>query len=296
MHRVPETILAATDFSDTADRAEALARSLALRFEAALHLLHVIVLHEDTHLEGEHREQFEQLVAEGDAARRKALESSGEDPAGLRIVPHLVRGLAPDEVITETASNINSDLIIMGTHGRRGLRHLLLGSVAEKVVRTATAPVLTVRGDAVINPDGISRILVPHDFSESSAAVMSSAGVWARALSAEITLLHVVEPIVYPEFYSVDVLSDDVMGRLSSRSEEALQTAAAETLKGVSATIEVEVGKAADTITSFANPERFDLVIMGTRGLSAIENLLLGSVAESVLRRCQVPLLTMQGE
>ena len=54
MHRVPETILAATDFSDTADRAEALARSLAVRFEAALHLLHVIVLHEDTHLEGEH--------------------------------------------------------------------------------------------------------------------------------------------------------------------------------------------------------------------------------------------------
>jgi len=293
MHQVPKTILAATDFSESADRAGGLARNLARRFTADLHLLHVIVLHEDTHLEKEHREQLEELIAIGDDTKRKILESNGEDRQDTATVPHLVRGIAPDEVITETAKNIGSDLIVMGTHGRRGLRHLLLGSVAEKVVRTATAPVLTVRLDAEVNPDGLSTILVPHDFSEASAAAVQCAGVWAKALGAKITLLHVVEPVVYPEFYSVDVLPDDLMGRLATRSEEALQAAADELLAGIETAIKVEVGKAADTIARLAVPDHFDLLAMGTRGLSAVEQLLLGSVAESVMRRCQIPLLTI---
>jgi nucleotide-binding universal stress UspA family protein len=293
MHQVPKTILAATDFSESADRAGGLARDLARHFAAELHLLHVIVLHEDSHLEKEHREQLKELIAIGDETRRKILESGGEDRPDMPTVPHLVRGIAPDEVITETAKNIDSDLIVTGTHGRRGFRHLLLGSVAEKVVRTASAPVLTVRLDAEVNPDGLSTILVPHDFSDSSAAAVQCAGVWAKTLGAKITLLHVVEPVVYPEFYSVDVLSDDLMGRLATRSEEALQAAADELLKGVETAIKVEVGRAADTIIRLAVPQNFDLLAMGTRGLTAVEQLLLGSVAESVMRRCQIPLLTI---
>ena len=296
MQIVPKTILAATDFSETADRAGALARDLARQFAADLHLLHVIVLLEDPHLGEGHRDQLEQLIAAGDEARRAVLEGSPEELPGIPVIPHLVRGLAPDEVIIETAANIGTDLIIMGTHGRRGLTHLLLGSVAEKVVRTPSAPVLTVRADAAINPDGISRILVPYDFSDASAAAARYAAGWARELGAEITLLHVVEPVVYPEFYSVDVISDDLMGRLSERSGEALRTTADELLPGISTSTAVEVGRAADTIVHLADPERFDLVVMSTRGLSAIEHLLLGSVAESVLRRCKVPLLTVCGE
>jgi nucleotide-binding universal stress UspA family protein len=295
MHQVPKTILAATDFSESADRAGAFARELARRFSAELHLLHVIVLHEDSHLEKEHQAQLESLVATGDENRRKILESSGEVRPEITSVPHLVRGIAPDEVIIETANKIDCDLIVMGTHGRRGLRHLLLGSVAEKVVRTASAPVLTVRLDAAINPDGLSTILVSHDFSEASAAAVRRAGVWARTLGAKITLLHVIEPVVYPEFYSVDVLSDDLMGRLASRSEEALQTTADELLSGIETTVMVEVGRAADTIARLAIPDQFDLLAMGTRGLSAVEQLLLGSVAESVMRRCQIPLLAVPG-
>ena len=105
-----------------------------------------------------------------------------------------------------------------------------------------------------------------------------------------------MEPVVYPEFYSVDVLSDDMMGRLCSRSEVAMETAAQEHLGGTPFEVAVEVGRASDTIVHFADPDRFDLVIMGTRGLSALEHLLIGSVAESVLRRCRVPMLTVRGE
>ena len=203
MTELPKTILAPTDFSDTAERAADFARELSRRFDAQLHLLHVVVILEDPHIEEEHRHRLEQLVATGDEARRKDLEGGSENHPGLKVTPHMVRGLAPAEAIVETASSTGSELIVVGTHGRRGLSHLLLGSVAERVVRTSQIPVLTVRGTADIDLPEVPQILVPHDFSEASAAAVRSAAAWADGLGAEITLLHVVEPVVYPEFYVV---------------------------------------------------------------------------------------------
>jgi nucleotide-binding universal stress UspA family protein len=295
MDLVPKTILAATDFSETADKAARLARDLGRRFDAAIQMLHVVVIFDDAHIDDEHRRHLDALMENAGETRRAAMENDAEARTGVDITSHLVRGITPGETIVESASNLGSDLIVMGTHGRRGLSHMLLGSVAERVVRTATVPVLTVRSDATVNPDGIRRILVPHDFSEASATAIGHAVEWARAIEAEITLLHVVEPVVYPEFYSVDVLPDDLMGRLTARSEKALETAAADLTESVPTRTAVAVGRAAETITAFADPDDFDLVVMATRGLSGIEHALLGSVAESVLRRCRVPMLTIPG-
>jgi nucleotide-binding universal stress UspA family protein len=295
MADIPKTVLAATDFSPTADKAASVARDLCRRFDAHLRMLHVVVILDDVHLENEHRRHLDELMANSGETRRAVMENDAESRTGIEISSHLVRGIAPGETIVESASSLGCDLIVMGTHGRRGLSHLLLGSVAERVVRTSTVPVLTVRSDAVINPDGVKRILVPHDFSTASTAAIETAVAWAHTLGAEITLLHVVEPVVYPEFYSVDLLPDDLMGRLSTRSEEALQKTAAGFSGEVPIHTTVAVGRASDTITSFVNPEKFDLLVMATRGLSGLEHVLLGSVAESVLRRCRVPMLTIPG-
>jgi len=295
MNATPKNILAATDFSETAERAVTLAGGLARHFSADLHLLHVAVLVEDSTLDEGGRNQLEQLQATGEDVRRELLEKSPGNH-DVSVTPLLVRGINPDEVIVETASNLGCELIVMGTHGRRGLSHLFLGSVAERVVRTSSVPVLTLRADAVVETGGIARILVPHDFSDASAEAVRQAAAWADVLDAEITLLHVVEPVVYPEFYSVDVLPDNLMMRLTTRSEEALDNAAAELLGGRTCTTTVEVGRAADTIVNLADPEQFDLVVMATRGLSGLEHVLLGSVAEAVLRRCRVPMLTVPGQ
>ena len=295
MPTIPKTILAATDFSETSETAARLARDLAGRFHCELHMLHVVVLLEDPHLEESHRLRLEELVATADETRRKVLEEEPNGRSDLDVVPHLVRGITPGETIVEVAASTGADLIVMGTHGRRGLSHLLLGSVAERVVRTASSPVLTVRSDAVINSGGISRILVPHDFSEPSVEAVRTAVEWARSLGAEVTLFHVVEPVVYPEFYAVDAFSDDLMRRLVDRSEEALRRVGAELAGEVVSNAKVEVGRAADTIAAFADPEAYDLVVMATRGLSGLEHVLLGSVAEAVLRRCRVPMLTIPG-
>ncbi len=295
MTGLPSTILSATDFSEPAEKASAVARSLAERFHARLHMLHVVVLLEDPYLEESHKRQLQELVSAADERRQQVLTEGSGGGTDSSIVPHLVRGIAPGETIVEMAGNIGADLIVMGTHGRRGLSHLLLGSVAERVVRTSRTDVLTVRAETDVEPDAISRILVPHDFSNASMAAVKKAAEWAKALNAELTLVHVVEPVVYPEFYAVDIISDDLMGRLGSRSESALSELAEQQLGDVPTTVKVEVGRAADTIVGMADPEHFDLVVMATRGLSGLEHLLLGSVTESVLRRCRVPMLTVPG-
>jgi nucleotide-binding universal stress UspA family protein len=293
MSATPHRILCATDFSPTGERAQRAAFALARRFAADLHLLHVQVLLDDPHLAEERRDEIQRLLATADRERRLALEAAAAghtDPLHCHVVP---ASSAADGIVT-TCTDLGCDLIVIGTHGRRGLSHLLLGSVAERVVRTAPVPVLTVRQDGLVPEAGIARILVPHDFSEHSAAAVRVAAAWAGAVNAELTLLHVVEPIVYPEFHSADLIPDTLIGRLRDRSQSALDEAAAGLLGGVRAHTRIVVGRAGDSITAEAQPGAYDLVVMGTRGLSAIEHLLLGSVAESVLRRCPVPLLTVR--
>jgi nucleotide-binding universal stress UspA family protein len=289
---VPRRILAATDFSQKAERAKRAALQLARSFDAELHIVHAQVLLDDPHLQQDERAEVERLIALTEQTKRDAIGNvEGEDHAEL--AAYLVRGLDAAEVISETCNDLECDLIVMGTKGRRGLGLMLLGSVAEKVIRSVSVPVLTVRQDAKLPDTGIRKILVPYDFSERSAAAVTYAGAWAKGLGAEITLLHVVEPVVYPEFYSVDLLPDDTMSRVTERANQELDSAADQLLGGIETTAEIQIGRAAETIVGRAKPGDFDLVIMGKRGLSALEHLIMGSVAESVLRRCKIPMVAV---
>jgi nucleotide-binding universal stress UspA family protein len=141
-------ILVPTDFSETADRALAYAKDLATRSGASLHLVHVYT---DPYaaaacapeiyasVPAEVRQRAVEEVRERLLERLDASEESRFH--GSRGV---VRGLTAPQIV-DYAARQNIDLIVMGTHGRRGVAHLLLGSVAEHVVRTAGCPVLTVR-------------------------------------------------------------------------------------------------------------------------------------------------------
>ena len=293
MTLTPKKILVATDFSTTADRAEMLAFQLAPLLKAELHLVHVRVILEDPLMAEEQRLEIEHMMSSADKAAKEAFAEDRTGEERISVNTHLIRSVSAAEAIAETALELGCDLIVMGTHGRRGIKHMLLGSVAENVVRSVDLPVLTVRPDIVLPAHGPKRLLVAHDFSDRSAAAVRLAGDWAGALGAQITLLHVVEPIVYPEFYAINALSDDAMTRLRDRATEALDEAAREISGDRSVNTMVLIGRAADTIISEARPENFDLVIMGPRGLTGLEQLVLGSVAEGVMRRCPVPLLTV---
>lgn len=141
-----ETILVAVDFSDSSDNAFQMALSMARKFEAKLVVLHVI--NEPVDLRGFYvpHISFEKLEEEIEEGAKKMMESFCRqnmvdfENFECKIVPGL-----PYEQIIEQSSENSADLIVLGTHGRTGLDHVLFGSTAEKVVRKSPYPVLTVR-------------------------------------------------------------------------------------------------------------------------------------------------------
>ncbi len=290
MPQLPTSVLLPTDFSPTAEAALSVGAAMAAAVDAELHLLHVRVLLSDPHLDEEHHSQVEELLQATDDKVEAALAAlhDGDD---LTVHHHVVRSLSVAEAILETAQEQGTNLIVMGTHGRKGLKHLVLGSVAEEVLRTSPVPVLTVRRGA--HTPGIPRrLLVGCDFSKSCRVAVQWAGSWARAVSGTVTLAHAVEPMVYPEFYAVDIFPADLMDRIHERSRAAMEELAREFLGGVTYSVDVLTGSPGPALTNAADPSRYDLLVVGNRGLSPAEELLLGSVATKAVRSARVPVLT----
>ena len=136
-------ILVPIDFSQDSEDAVGCAIGLAQQFQARLTLLHAIYVPEAAEVNlAAYLEKIESESARLMAARRKRVEDAGVAAGSL-----VVRGV-PSHRITETAQEQQADLIVMGTHGRTGLRHMLIGSVAERVVRHAPCPVMVVPREA----------------------------------------------------------------------------------------------------------------------------------------------------
>jgi universal stress protein A len=156
MTRNVTRILVPTDFSEPSDAALEYATALAARLGASLHLLHVF---EDPYLSGGSfaaevyapipADLREDLLAE--ATNQLARTVATIDPAPFELTAEVYTGPA-SRAIAEYAQTHDIDLIVIGTHGRGGMAHLLLGSVAERIVRTAPCPVLTVRTATVAIP------------------------------------------------------------------------------------------------------------------------------------------------
>lgn len=144
-----KNILVATDFSECSDAALMYARALAGQFGARLRVLHNVEFRGavDVAGMGVFSTSSPDLLAEleNDARNRLNALLSDSDRELLGAEPVLCEGAPAAEAIVDYAASQNIDLIVLGTHGRRGLSHLLLGSVAEHVVRSAPCPVLTVR-------------------------------------------------------------------------------------------------------------------------------------------------------
>ncbi len=293
-------ILFPTDFSRCANQALGRAFEMARQFDAELHMLHATVLHEeDPYHAGHHLNDSEEVQQR---LRRTALDEMDSlirsyDATDLKVVKAQERGIAAASVILEYCNDQDIDLVIMGTHGRRGLERLLLGSVAEEVVRTAPCPVMTVREqEAPKSARAIERVLVPIDFSEHSKMALANAKELAAVYGARIQLLHVVEETVHPAFYvtgksSIFELIPDIL----EKSKTALRELWSE-VKGPEVEFETHVveGQAARDIAKFAEENGADLIVISTHGLTGIEHFLVGSVTEKVVRLSTVPVLTLK--
>jgi len=290
-----KTILVPTDFSEHADKALESAEILAKPLGAQIHLLHVV------HLPVQAVTPEMAVVPVGfwqdlrEHAERKTAELKKKVEAqGLRCTTEIVEDV-PGFAIAAAAKRANADLIVMGSRGLTGVKHALLGSVAERTVRTAACPVLTVKQDG----GGALRlrtILVPMDFSDSAHRALDLAKELAKSGPAHLILVHAYYVPVELEQYLIQK-GDPVLERLSASVTKDLE----KILTGLQ-----DAGLSSEYITGNGAPERLiielakskhaDLIAMGTHGRRGLSHLLLGSVAERVVRTAECPVLTVREE
>jgi nucleotide-binding universal stress UspA family protein len=215
------------------------------------------------------------------------------------IVYCVLRDFAAAPSILHYADDYAIDLIVMGTHGRRGLPRKLMGSTAEEVVRLARRPVLTVREHVQTQPlaSTVRSILVPIDFSPHATEALREAAEWADFFDARLDLVHVVEETLHPAFYNTGVFSiydtrpdleASVLEHLKRRYDEVAGSAGP-------ARFTVRRGHAVHEILEAARELGSDLIVLGTHGLTGLDRAIMGSVSERVVRQAPTPVLTIPG-
>lgn len=291
-----DRILVATDFSETAAAALDWAAALAAQQGARLELVHAITL--PPTLPEMVPQTGPDFALELQKAARLKLD---EAAAGVRDqVPELDTLLSPgtpSRVILDRAEECNAELIVVGTRGLSGLRHILLGSTAERVVQHARCPVLCVHPGDKGQHRPIRSILVPTDFSDDAELAIAKAHEILAPLEsgAKLTVVHAFSlPIEYTAYgpipVSVHYLKD--AGLEAERRLFELE----ERLKREGITVET-VAREGDPVTVIndeAAKRNVDLIAMGTHGHTGMRHLLLGSTAERVVLHAPCPVLTVR--
>jgi nucleotide-binding universal stress UspA family protein len=285
-----DRILIPTDFSETANHAEAQAIALARRHHSQVLLFHAVEPYGEppAHMMPAARDYIEQLELEADTTlckRVDALRASGVNASYATS-----RNVPPITGIVEAVGTYEPGLVVIGTHGRRGFQHFVLGSVAEKLLRTVRVNVLSLNAQApLIGADrSYARILVPVDFSDHSRPALDT----AFALLADDGVLHAVHVVhapIHPSFYPGGFAPAAVGPPMTALVEDQLNRC----LGGRRAERDVRIGDPFRQIMEARDETDAELIVMGTRGLTGLEHALLGSVAERVVRRSPVPVLTV---
>ncbi|MCG8418813.1 MAG: universal stress protein [Proteobacteria bacterium] len=290
-----KTILIATDFSDHAKVAGQYAILLAQQLDADLVCVHASIMSEakPDAFEIAHNklEDFRTHLQERMGQKRHWLELLADQASkqGVKSQHHLVDG-SPANAICAAAEEVSADLVIVGSHGHTGFKRILLGSVAEKVVRLCKSSVLVARSP-IVSQEGLKRILVATDFSDSAGAALDQAGVLA-AQDAAIDILHCwhvsglaegpIDPIVGPApVYST--MAEHVVADAERRSKDLVSRASQAQRK---VQFHLFQGRATAGVQTFIEEQEpgYDLVAVGTHGRTGLSRLLLGSVAEVTVR------------
>jgi len=281
-------LLCPTDYSQPAARALEYAVAIAGWYQARVTLLHAC---------GGPPEEADR------AHLREAAAAAAADPvrAPMSVDVALVQGDPVRSILSE-AERLPADLLVMGTHGTSGFKRLILGSVTEKVLRQAPAPVLTVPPSAASTNATLPfrRVLCGVDFSACSLSALEYARSVAAESDACLIALHALEwPWEEPPAPDFDELPAIERAALSAfrrrREQEAGDRLAALTATGDRRRMVARVvhGKAYGAVLRVAAEESVDLIVLGVRGRSGADRALFGSTTNQVVRQAACPVLTI---
>jgi nucleotide-binding universal stress UspA family protein len=294
-------ILCPVDFSEATAQAVRPAISLATEYGAELYLLHVLDF-PHPHLDAlgpsyDVVPYYKEM--EDEAARR--LDELVDEEARVYADTHVVvrRGVPFMEILKMSQDN-EIDLIVMPTRGRSGVDRFLFGSVAEKIVRMAACPVLTIApSESAPKPFTPKRILYPTDFSDYSDCALPYAVSFADRYNADLIMLHVVTLWDYdpanPE-WRFPPLPEQHKAAAEEAAKKALEIHGG---PGVPDQIKVDrrLVRGFDPsveIVQTSEDSEVDLIVMATHGRTGLKHALLGSTAEKVTRYAECPVLTIK--
>ncbi|MBZ5690136.1 MAG: universal stress protein [Acidobacteriia bacterium] len=288
------SILCPVDFSEFSVNAYECARSLAWHYKATLILQHVLYpLYSGFARYDGNIDSYEEIARQLRAEGQEKLQQFARLHARREIRPQCIvqDGLVTD-LILSLAEAQRVDLIVMGTHGLRGVDRLMLGSVTERVLRRARCPVLAVRKPAHHvassahdpEPVHLRKMLLCTDFSDHGHRASEYAVSMAKECGAELTLLHVLEDV--SRLTELESATEKVARQL----EESI---APKTREGCIVKVMVRIGKAYQQIIQLAVEAQMDLVIMGVRGRGALDTAIFGSTTYRVIQLGSCPVLTV---
>jgi nucleotide-binding universal stress UspA family protein len=293
-------ILCPIDFSEFSERAYRHALSLAEHYQAKLVAQHVVELwrHPSASFAASAGvyEEFEQALREsGSKQLQEFVKNHTHDEIQAELV--VQEGVAADSILSFAQAQ-KTDVIVMGTHGRRGFDRLMLGSVTDRVMRRAPCPVLAVckppheslAADTAAGKERgyvhhLSRILFCADFSENSERALNYAISATEEYGAELTLLHVLEESPSP------AKLEQAIAAMKERLDQLIPAEGRKTLNIKTA---VRIGKPYWQIIQFALEAQIDLVTMGVRGRGELDLAVFGSTTYRVMQLGYCPVLAVR--
>ena len=290
-----ERIIVGTDFSDTSSTALRYAADVATRVGLRMHAVHAYVRPSDYYYPAElpfviRSDQEAEIRSACEKSLRDQLKQVGCDPNEVDID---VRAGVAHHVLLD--SNSERDLVVVGHDHRRALSRAFAGSVATRVVRQAKGPVLALPPTA--GPGTPQRILLCDDFSDAAARVAEALAGLSLLDDAEVEVAYVVEDALEPLFVGAETVGDDAENRRQALTR-GFRDMLEERVKkyqshypGAWETTVLRAARASEALLEHAASTRADLVALASTGKGAVERVLLGSTAEALLHKTEVPLL-----
>ena len=290
-------ILVPIDFSPQSRAALAFALPLVEKFRAELHLVHVFAA--DYPLSSMVALPLIVPALEVERRVRSHLQSvAGKESARIRPENvHAAKG-EPFEEICRLARELQIDLVVSATRGRTGLKHLALGSTAERIVRHAPCPVLVVHptgGKTKRRRPAFKKILVPTDFSACAAKGLAYAKALAQRFDSRLVLLNSVDLHYYstnPEFILYDL--PPLLAESEKAARQQMRDLVEETdWGGIAVETLLESGHAGEQICRRAQEGGTELIVTSTHGKTGLAHIFIGSTAEYVVRHAPCPVLVV---
>lgn len=296
-------ILVPIDFSNMSIQAIEAAKRLALRFGATIHLAHIRQFFYPVGFSAPMPPMIPFSVVdydrEAEGLAMKRLQALATKHRLSATTCHLLTGAPAFDEICRLAKEIPAELIVTPTHGHTGLKHVFMGSTAERIVQHSPCPVFVTRSDKRPQRNGshslINRILVPVDFSACSLAGLKYAIQFADSFGASISILHVVDPgplLTADGYRMYDLEKYHEMARKEATGQmrKFVQLAKFGRVKFETAIV---TGMSVQEIIDFAQGHDIDLIITSTHGLTGFKHVLVGSTAERVVRQASCAVLVV---